>query len=84
MTNNNIPKVVPLISVVMACYREPIRWLRESIDSVLAQSFTDFEFIIVIDDPDNKPLILELEHYANQDQRIKLLFNDRTKLFNQK
>lgn len=33
------------ISVVMSCYNSE-RFLRQSIDSILAQTFTDFEFII--------------------------------------
>jgi len=73
----NLSKKDPTISVVMACYREPVNWLRDCIDSVLTQSFSDFEFIIVVDDPENIELILELENYANQDLRIKLLINER-------
>ena len=44
----------PKISVVMATYREPEEYLRKSIESILNQTFKDFEFIIVLDDPDNK------------------------------
>lgn len=35
----------PILSVVMSCYNSE-RYLRESIDSILAQDFKDFEFII--------------------------------------
>ncbi len=35
----------PIVSVVMCCYNSE-RYLRESIDSILNQTFTDFEFVI--------------------------------------
>ena len=49
--------VLPLVSVVMSCFREPLNWLSECIESVLAQTMADFEFIIIIDDPENLLLI---------------------------
>ena len=39
---------MPRISAVMSVYNEE-RYLNESVDSILAQTFTDFEFIIVDD-----------------------------------
>ena len=39
----------PVISVIMATYNTPDPWLKESIDSILCQTFSDFEFIIVDD-----------------------------------
>ena len=42
---------MPTISVVMSIYKEPIEWKHLSIDSILNQTFTDFEFIIINDYP---------------------------------
>jgi glycosyltransferase involved in cell wall biosynthesis len=42
---------MPPISVVMSVYNEKVEWLHESIDSILNQTFSDFEFIIVNDNP---------------------------------
>ena len=39
------------ISVIMSVYKEPKEWLRQSIDSILNQTFSDFEFIIICDNP---------------------------------
>ena len=39
------------ISVVMSVYSEKIEWLKDSIDSILNQTFSDFEFIIINDNP---------------------------------
>ncbi len=39
----------PKISVLMATYNTPNEWLTEAIESILSQTLTDFEFIIVDD-----------------------------------
>lgn len=65
-----------MISVIMSVYKEPIDWLRMSIDSVLNQTFRDFEFIIVCDNPNNADAIKNLKNYERKDSRIKLIFNE--------
>ena len=64
-----------MISVLMSVYKEPIDWLKQSIDSILNQTFTDFEFIIVCDNPQYEKGIGILKEYATKDSRIVLLFN---------
>jgi glycosyltransferase involved in cell wall biosynthesis len=59
---------VTMLSVVMAVHNgEP--HLRESVDSVLNQSFSDFEFIIV-DDASTDATADILEGYARRDRRV--------------
>ena len=65
------------ISVIMACYNEEKEWVRESINSILGQSFDDFEYIIVLDNPNNKLLRDYLEEIKKIDDRIKLIINDK-------
>ena len=63
------------ISVIMSVYREEEDWLRKSIESILHQSFADFEFIIINDNPEralNRRLLLE---YQKKDTRIKVIEN---------
>jgi glycosyltransferase involved in cell wall biosynthesis len=61
----------PVISVVMGVYNGG-KYLRETVDSILAQTFKDFEFIIVNDGSrDDTGKILR--DYANRDQRIKII-----------
>jgi len=67
----------PKISVVMTTYREPEEYLRKSIESILNQTFEDFEFIIVLDDPNNERNEKLIEEYAKKDNRIVFLKNER-------
>jgi len=61
----------PLISVVMPVWNGE-RYLREAVDSILAQSFRDFEFIILDDgSTDATPEILA--GYAAADSRIRVI-----------
>ena len=61
----------------MSVYKEPVEWLRQSIDSILNQTYVDFEFIIICDNPDYIEGKKILEDYAQSDRRIRLLFNDK-------
>lgn len=63
----------PQISVLMSVYNG-LPYLAEAVDSILAQSFTNFEFII-IDDCSNDDSGEMLEKYARKDGRIKLVKN---------
>ena len=58
------------ISVVMSVYNSE-KWLKECIYSILNQTFTDFEFIIINDGSQDRSQSI-LQSYANQDKRIKL------------
>ena len=62
-----------MISVVMSVYNSET-YLKEAIDSILHQTFTDFEFLIIDDfSTDNSRKILEL--YSRKDDRIKIFTN---------
>jgi glycosyltransferase involved in cell wall biosynthesis len=62
----------PQISVLMSVFNGE-SFLRESIDSILQQSFTDFEFIIINDYSTDSTLSI-LTSYS--DYRIKIVNND--------
>lgn len=70
MSENN-----PTISVLMSVYREPLDWVKESIDSITGQTFKDFEFIIINDNPTDERLSRFLYGEADKDSRIRLIFN---------
>jgi glycosyltransferase involved in cell wall biosynthesis len=67
---NPHPKVTVLMSVYNGAY-----YLRESIESILNQSFTDFEFIIIDDCSTDKSGDI-IREYAKQDQRIVVIKNE--------
>lgn len=61
-------------SVIMPIYGVE-RYLRQGIDSVLSQSFADFEVILVDDrSPDGCPAICD--EYAQRDSRIKVIHKE--------
>jgi len=67
--------VSPLISVVMPVYNAE-RYLDESIQSILNQTFKDFEFIIINDGSKDSSFIL-LKKYRNMDKRIIIINNKK-------
>jgi glycosyltransferase involved in cell wall biosynthesis len=61
----------PLVSVVMPVYNGEL-FLDEAVESILAQSLQDFEFIVIDDgSTDRTPSILE--RYRQSDRRVQIL-----------
>lgn len=65
-----------MISIVMAIWNRK-EFLAETIESVLSQTYKDFEFIIV-DDGSTDGAIELVESYAKNDKRIKLIKKEHT------
>ena len=65
----------PCISVLMTVFNGG-KLLAESIESLLAQSFSDFEFVIV-DDASTDGSVAVLESYASRDRRLRLFCNSQ-------
>jgi glycosyltransferase involved in cell wall biosynthesis len=63
----------PKVTVLIAVYNGE-RFLREALDSVLAQTFTDFELLVVNDGSTDETVTI-LESYS--DQRIRVITNRR-------
>ena len=74
----------PKVSIVMSFCNEPLQWIRFAVESILKQSFTDFEVIIVCDNPQHSEGIKYIEGLS--DGRIQLILNKEnlgpTKSFN--
>ena len=64
----------PKLSVVMSCYNAQ-GTVQKAIDSIVNQSFTEFEFII-IDDASSDNTLEILSQYQKQDKRITILTNE--------
>ena len=61
------------VSIIMATYKTPEQYLKKAIESILNQTYANFEFIIIVDgDLENKAIV---EKY--NDKRIKIVFNKK-------
>ena len=61
----------PEISIIVPVYQVE-KYLNECIDSILAQTFTDFELILVDDgSPDNCPALCDAA--AKRDSRVRVI-----------
>lgn len=66
-----------MISVLSSVYNETLDEIREAVDSILSQSYTDFELIVVLDRPEYTEGLALLQEYAAKDPRIKVLVNEK-------
>lgn len=66
-----------LVSIIMSTYKEEEIFLRQAIESILNQTYKDFEYIIILDNPDNNLHIRIIKEYANLDKRIKFYVNEK-------
>lgn len=64
---------MPKVSIVLPTYNGE-KYIRESINSVINQTFTDWELIIV-DDCSNDNTSIIVEEYVKLDNRIKVIHN---------
>ena len=66
---------MPVVSVIMPVYNGE-KYVAEAIESILTQTFTDFEFIIV-DDCSQDGSVEIIRDYAKRDGRIRFLRQER-------
>ena len=66
-------KTNPILTVLMPVYNAD-KFLDESIGSILNQTYSDFEFII-LDDASTDSSLKIIKNYAKKDKRIKVLDN---------
>lgn len=63
---------IPLVSVVMPVYDPPLGMLATAIESILTQSFTDFEFLILDDGSKDQQTRFYLDLSATRDERVRV------------
>lgn len=81
MKNKNIKQNItsyPLVSVLMSVYNTNSIFLSEAIESILNQTYTNFEFLIV-DDNSNEETKKILKKYEELDNRIRIYNNVENK-----
>lgn len=70
------PVIFPCVSVIVPVYNAE-RWLRCCVDSILAQTFTDFELLLIDDgSKDNSGAICD--EYALKDSRVRVLHKENS------
>lgn len=68
---------MPTVSIIMGVYNcKDYSMLRKSVESVLQQTYEDYEFIIC-DDGSTNDTLKELEKIAQSDSRIKIISYDK-------
>jgi glycosyltransferase involved in cell wall biosynthesis len=63
----------PLVSVVVPVYNTPEKWLRRCLDSVIEQSYPNWELCVADDDSTWPHVASVLQEYASRDPRIKVV-----------
>lgn len=61
----------------MSTYNEKEIHLKESIQSILNQTYNNIEFIIICDNPENKNIQKILIEYEKKDDRVKVIINEK-------
>lgn len=65
-----------LVSVLMCVYNTPIHYLKEAINSILEQTYTNFEFVIVNDASTENEINEYLVELDNHNDKIKVFRNE--------
>lgn len=70
----------------MSICNEPLQWLCSAVESILKQTYSSFEFIIVCDNPEYTEGIAYIKEIALEDSRVRFIINESnlgpTKSFN--
>lgn len=69
------PKIDPLMSIVTPLFHTPPNFLRELLDSIVVQTYENWELVLVNASPDDKEMQQVLASYA--DPRIKVIEMER-------
>jgi O-antigen biosynthesis protein len=70
-----VTEAAPLFSIVMPVCDPPLPFLEQAVDSVLRQSFTDLELILVDDACTARDVISYLDHVSSVEERVTLIRN---------
>ncbi len=76
MTDRPAADALPLVSVVLPAYKEPLAVLARAMDSILSQTLEALELIVVLDDPGAAGKQTFLESRASLDTRVRVIVNE--------
>lgn len=69
-------KTLPLVSILTPVFNTPVDWLAETVQSVRAQIYGNWELILIDDASTNLQTLQALRSLARGDQRIRLVLSD--------
>lgn len=79
MSIENLPFTT--ISVLLPIYKEPVEYIRQSIDSILNQTFQDFRLILLVDtgfkSPEFNIIHKEVLEYYKNESKILMIVNSK-------
>ena len=67
---------MPKVTIALPTYNGE-RYLKEQLDSILNQTYKDFNLIISDDCSTNKETIQILKEYEKKDERIKVFYQEK-------
>jgi len=65
------------ITVLMPVYNQEAAFLRKALESILNQTYREFEFLIIDDGSTDQECLETLDEYAQKDPRIRLVRNEK-------
>ncbi|MCH4183918.1 MAG: glycosyltransferase family 2 protein [Eggerthellaceae bacterium] len=71
--------IAPLYSIIVPLYKTPLPFLRDMAESVLNQTYDQFELILVNASPEDQELAKEVKAYQQQDKRVKVVNLDENR-----
>lgn len=66
----------PLVSVIMSVYSEPIEWIQKAMESVFRQGMSDYEYIVIHDNPQDVETWNFLNEMSRTSSKVVLLRNN--------
>lgn len=66
-----------LISIFMPCYKEDISFFCAAVNSVISQTYDDWELLLILDAPNNIELKEKAKSFAKADKRINIIENEQ-------
>lgn len=67
------PSLTPQFSIIVPLFKTPLHYLEEMVTSVVEQSYSKWELILVNASPEDKALSERIRCYAQNDSRIKIV-----------
>lgn len=66
----------PDITVIMPIYKESLKQIKEAVTSIIQQTYKNFTFIIIVDNPDNVEGKRYIQEQQKKNDNIKIIENE--------